>query len=62
MRKAQTVPKNEVCAIPQNRNENFDSVLSNKKEFDRKGFETKKRRSFEIGAKSAKIGSSFFWL
>ena len=38
-----------------NRNENFDSLLSNKKKIDSKGLQTKKRRSFEIGAKSAKI-------
>ena len=55
MRKAQTVPKKEVCAIPQNRNENFYSLLSNKKKIDRKGPETGKRQHFEIRAKSSKI-------
>ena len=46
--------KIEICAIPQNKNENFYSMLSNKKKFDRKDLETKKRRSFEIRAKIGK--------
>ena len=58
MRKAQTKPKNETCAIPQNKNEIFYSVLSNKKKFDRKDPETKKRRFFEIRAKVGKKGIS----
>ena len=52
---ALTVPKIEVCAIPQIKNENLYSLLSNKKKFGRKDPETGKRQQFEIGAKSSKI-------
>ena len=53
-----TVPKNEVCAILQNRNENFYSVLSNKKQFDRKTQKPKNGDPLKSGQKSAK--TSFF--
>ena len=58
MRKAQTKPKNEVCAIPQNRNENFYYLLPKKKKLIEKTKKPKNGDPLKSGQKSAK--TSFF--